>query len=180
MLKNRSKAKESILKLREITKNIPFAMLTTLESNGQMHSRPMTPQELDEDGCIWFFAYKNSGLTFSVENEQSVNISYSSSDKNLYISISGAATVVDDTQKAKELWKPNLKTWFPEGLEDPNLVLLKVQAQCAEYWDEPTSKVVQLVDFKESHTSDKHFPEASSSRKKLDLNYSCHFYSGSF
>ena len=43
----------------------------------------------------------------------------------------------------KELWSPSVKVWFPRGLE-PNLVLLVVRTERAEYWDAPGSAVKRL------------------------------------
>ena len=61
-----------------------------------------------------------------------------------YLSISGRAEVVKDKAKIEELWSPVLKAWFPEGLDDPHLCLLKIPVEQAEYWDAPSSKIVQL------------------------------------
>jgi hypothetical protein len=53
--------------------------------------------------------------------------------------------VVRDKAKAKELWNPLLKAWFPQGLDEPDLVLLNVKVEKAEYWDSPSGKMVQLA-----------------------------------
>ncbi len=47
----------------------------------------------------------------------------------------------------EELWNPILKAWFPEGLDDPNICLLKVNVEQAEYWDSPSSTLVQIGGF---------------------------------
>lgn len=52
-----------------------------------------------------------------------------------------------DKARAKELWNPIYKAWFPDGLDDPNLALIRVDVDQAEYWDSPNSKVVQLAGF---------------------------------
>jgi hypothetical protein len=44
----------------------------------------------------------------------------------------------------EELWSPWFRTWFPRGLDDPNLGLLQVHVDKAEYWDTPSSTMVQL------------------------------------
>jgi general stress protein 26 len=63
----------------------------------------------------------------------------------VYVSISGNARVVRDRAKAAELWTPFLKAWFPKGLEDPQLALLRVEATEAEYWEAPHGAVVRVV-----------------------------------
>jgi len=76
-----------------------------------------------------------------------VNISYADTDSQKYVSVSGVANVVQDRAKAEELWSPAYKAWFPGGLEDPSLALLKVEVTQAEYWEAPHGAVVRLVGF---------------------------------
>jgi len=64
--------------------------------------------------------------------------------QNSYVSVVGEAEVVTDPAKIKELWNPTLKAWFPKGLDDPKLALLKVKALSAEYWD-ATSSTMQIA-----------------------------------
>ena len=73
-----------------------------------------------------------------------MNVAYSNPDDSVYLSVSGRAEVVKDRAKIEELWSPVLKAWFPEGLDDPHLCLLKIPVEQAEYWDAPSSKIVQL------------------------------------
>jgi general stress protein 26 len=63
------------------------------------------------------------------------------------VSISGTAQLVHDRNKIKELWKPVLKAWFPDGPDQPDVVLLKVKMTKAEYWDGPSSTISQAVSF---------------------------------
>ncbi|MDX2151636.1 MAG: pyridoxamine 5'-phosphate oxidase family protein [Bryobacteraceae bacterium] len=138
---------ENIAKIRELIKDIRVAMLTTVEPDGHLRSRPMATQTMEFDGDLWFFTYWHSGKTEEVQRDQRVNVSYASDDDNRYVSISGVAEVVRDRAKAEQLWSPALKAWFPKGLEDPELALLRVVAERAEYWDAPSSTVVKMVGF---------------------------------
>jgi general stress protein 26 len=78
------------------------------------------------------------------QQHRQINLSYARSDKQDYLSVSGTVEVVRDKQKMQELWTPWIKPWFPEGLDDPDLVLLKVRMTEAEYWDAPGSAMVRL------------------------------------
>jgi general stress protein 26 len=71
-------------------------------------------------------------------------------DGHTYISFSGNATLVDDRKKAAELWSPAVKAWFPKGLEDPEVFLIKVSIDRAEYWDNPGGVVNTLIAYVES------------------------------
>jgi general stress protein 26 len=138
---------ENIKKLRDLIKDIKFAMLTTVEEDGTLRSRPMATQEVEFDGDLWFFTNAKAPKVNEVQHDQHVNLSYAQPDKQKYVSVSGTAQLVRDRQKIEELWNPLFKAWFPQGLDDPDLALLKVSVNKAEYWDSPSSQVVRLLGF---------------------------------
>lgn len=140
------KREESIEKLQDLIEGIDFCMLTTMDG-GHLRSRPMSTQQFEFDGDLWFFTSDNTHKIDEIENDNRVNVSYSKPDDNVYVSVSGRAKVVKDRTKIEELWSPILKAWFPDGLDDPNLCLLKIPVEQAEYWDSPSSKIVQLYGF---------------------------------
>lgn len=140
-----SENKDALKLVGDKIKGIRIAMMTTAEADGTLRSRPMATQDMDFDGSLWFFTLSDAPKVGDVERDQQVNLSYAKPDDERYVSISGTAQLVRDRQKIKELWKPILKVWFPNGENDPNLALLKVDASQAEYWDSPSSKMVQLV-----------------------------------
>jgi general stress protein 26 len=135
---------EAIKKLKSLVEDIRFCMYTTYE-NGKIESRPMTTLEVDEEGNAWFFTNKNTELGKDTGSGEDVTLIYSHPGDNTYLSVTGHATIVEDDQKKEELWSPLSKAWFPQGKEDPNLVILKVTTEEAAYWDSPSSKMVVFV-----------------------------------
>jgi len=137
---------EQIKKLRELIKDIDIGMLTTIDEDGSLHSRPMsTNSEVEFDGDLWFFTYASSHKVTEVEQHQQVNVSFSDPHKQNYVSVSGKAQLVRDRTKLQELWKPQLKAWFPKELDEPDIALLKVSVEKAEYWDAPSSFVAHTI-----------------------------------
>ncbi|MDP9365336.1 MAG: pyridoxamine 5'-phosphate oxidase family protein [Chloroflexota bacterium] len=136
---------DEIAKLREMIGEIRFAMLTTIEDDGSLRSRPMAAQQTEGDADLWFFTYGGSPKAQEVRRDDRVNVSFSDNDKNRWVSVSGNAELVRDRAKMEELWKPILKAWFPQGLDEPDIALLKVDVEQAEYWDSASSKMVHLV-----------------------------------
>ena len=134
-------------KLAELIRKVKFTMLTTTEEDGRLRSRPMTMLDEDFADELWFFVGSNSGTVAEIRADSQVNLSFADTGANVYVSLSGKAELVRDRKKAEELWNPVYKAWFPDGLEDPNLALLRVRATEGEYWDSPDSKVVQAVGF---------------------------------
>ncbi|MDQ3748511.1 MAG: pyridoxamine 5'-phosphate oxidase family protein [Acidobacteriota bacterium] len=140
------KRQESIKKVNDLIKDVQIAMLTTIDW-GVLRSRPMQTQEAEFDGTLWFFTSTDMHKTDEIEKDRRVNVSYAAPDLNTYVSVSGMAEIVQDREKIEERWNPIYKTWFPKGLDDPTLVLLKVSVEQAEYWDSSSSTVVQVVGF---------------------------------
>ncbi|QBD76700.1 general stress protein [Ktedonosporobacter rubrisoli] len=130
--------------LQEKIKGIRFAMLTTQEADGVLRSRPMVTQDADFTGDLWFFTYTDSPKVNQIEQNRQVNVSYMRSDDMTFVSVSGTAQLVQDRKKIKEYWKSTYKAWFPNGEDDPNLALLKVHVDSAEYWDAPAGKMSGL------------------------------------
>ena len=133
-----------IKKLGELIKDIRIAMMTTMNTDGMLLSRPMATQQVEFDGDLWFFTSDETGKVEDIERCKQVNLSYSSIGDEKYVSVTGNAEVLYDVMKMKELWNPIMKAWFPEGLNDPNLRLIKVSVASAEYWETRGGKVGSL------------------------------------
>jgi general stress protein 26 len=130
--------------LRNRVKDVKFGMFTTQDAAGTLTSRPLTLQQLDDEGNLWFFVSDQESFTSELPGHPSVNVSFADVDDHLYVSTSGSAGLLRDRAKAEELWNPAVKAWFPQGLDDPHLALLRVSLQSAEYWDTANSKMVTL------------------------------------
>lgn len=145
---------EQIQKLRDMVKAIDIAMLTTVDEDGSLHSRPMSCNgEIEPSGDIWFFTYASSHKVMEVKQQQQVNVSFADPHKQRYVSLSGSAQLVRDHQKLAELWQPQLKAWFPKELNEPDIALLKVRVEKAEYWDAPSSFVAHTISFLKTMTA---------------------------
>ncbi len=135
-------------RLHELVKDIDFCMLTTLDENGDLHSRPMSSNgDIDPNGDLWFFTYGSSHKVGEIEKKPKVNASFADTDKHRYVSITGRASLVRDHAKIEELWQPTLKLWFPKGTDEPDIALLRISVEKAEYWDSPSSSIARAFHF---------------------------------
>jgi general stress protein 26 len=159
--------KNDIQKLRDLIRDIRVAMLTTADEDGSLRSRPMATQETELDGDLWFFTAAYSPKVSEVKREHNVNLAYVKPDDERYVSVSGKAELVRDKGKTRELWNPALKAWFPQGLDDPELALLRVRVEKAEYWDSPSGKMVQLAGFAKAILTGKRYEPGEN--EKLDI-----------
>ena len=122
---------EEIETLRELIKDVDTAMLTTLTEEGLI-SRPMKTQEVEFDGDLWFFTKKETDKYKEILHDQDVNVAYAGKS---YVSVRGKAQIVEDIEKKKELWSKAYEKIMQTSYDDPNLILIKVKADAAEYWE---------------------------------------------
>lgn len=159
---------EKLRKLREMVKAIDICMLTTFDERGDPHSRPMSNnREIEFDGDLWFFTYGSSHKVDEVGRTPKVNASFADVDGQRYASLTGRAEVVRDRAKIEELWQPQLKAWFPDGVETPDIALLKVSVERAEYWDGSQSMVAHAFSLASSLVTGE--PAQLGENEKLDL-----------
>ena len=140
-------ADNAVEKIREIAKDANICMFVTDLSNLPLAGRPMATQEVDEEGNIWFISDQNSNKNKEIDNDSKVQLFYSHTSNYEYLSIFGSAEIINDRSKIEELWTPMAKTWFKEGVDDPNIRLIKVKPEDAYYWDTKNNKMVSLIKF---------------------------------
>ncbi len=138
---------EGMRQIAKLIKNAKIAMLTTTTAKGWLRSRPMGTQRESFDGNLWFFTHASEPKVQEIKRHPQVNVSFSNPDDNEYVSLAGKASLVHDRAKMEALWQKPLKTWFPKGLEDSDLALLKVEVEHAEYWDQHAGLVEVAVGF---------------------------------
>ncbi|MHC5542167.1 pyridoxamine 5'-phosphate oxidase family protein [Singulisphaera rosea] len=132
-------------KLRELLEDFGVAMLVTRTAEGELRARPMALAEVEADGTLWFLSDRHSGKIDELAKDGHALVTMQSASK--FVSLSGTARPVEDRERVARLWKLEWKVWFPEGEDDPNIVLLRVDGQTGEYWDNSgTSGVTYLIE----------------------------------
>lgn len=133
----------AIDKIKELAEG-KMCLFCTYE-NGEIVSRPMSTQGIDEDGTIWFFSRKDSEKNEQIDEDNTVHLMYMDTGKQQYLSLSGHASIVVDKQKTEELWDPIARAWFEKGKDDPALSLLRVTPEEGHYWDTKNGKLISLI-----------------------------------
>ena len=134
--------KEAIKKMQELVKSADICLFTTSLTKLPLSTRPMSTQEVDDDGTLWFFSGKSSHKNEDIEKDNRVQLFYYNKSSSEYLSLFGEATLLHDRKEIDRLWSPILKTWFTEGKDDPDLQLIKVRPLEAYYWDTKHNKMV--------------------------------------
>lgn len=135
----------NIKKIGKFIQDIDFTMLTTIDEQGELQSRPMSTQKTEFDGDVYFFTFEDSNKARHIRHNPRVNLAYAAPDKQTYVSLKGEASVFTDRQKMQELWEPGHKAWFPQGLDTPGIALIRVSVKTAEYWESSLSTIAFVV-----------------------------------
>ena len=146
-MKNDAPRGTDLHKLGELIDDIDVAMLTTRAADGSLVSRPLQTLKLDAEGEIIFFTAAKSHKVEELTDDHSVNLAYADKGENLYVSIRGRARLDRDSDTIDELWSPAQKIFFPDGKDDPNLMVLRVRVRDASYWEGSSNMLERAFDF---------------------------------
>jgi general stress protein 26 len=160
---------EGAEKLYALIDDIRVCMMTTCEDDGRLASRPMYGLEADKAGDLWFFTRIESPKTTEISRDGHVNLAYSHPSKQHYISVSGRAEIVRDKGHIRDKWAEPMRTWFPEGKDDPQLALIRVHPERGEFWDSPSGTVMYLYGYAKAALTGKS-PTELGETQKVDLS----------
>lgn len=138
-------SQENKQKVWDFIKSIEVGMLTTLDGE-DLRARPMHLVQKEYDGTIWFYTRRSSAKAFETRENQNICLTFEDHDAETYVSLSGLARLSDRRDLIEEFWSPFVGAWFPEGKDDPDVVLLEIQIHKGEYWDSTSSRMVQMFE----------------------------------
>lgn len=145
-MKNHAPADTDLHTLGEMIDDIDVAMLTTRAADGSLVSRPLHTLKLDENGEIIFFTAAKSHKVEELTDDAEVNLAYAQPGEQRYVSVRGRARMDRDEDTINELWSPMQKIFFPDGKNDPNLMVLRVRVRDASYWEASGNFVTRAFD----------------------------------
>ena len=119
----------------ELMKKIGFAMLVTRDGD-KLRARPMSAYLERESNTIYFLTDARRHKDEEIARNPAINLSFADASAQKYVSLTGNAVVSNDRAKIKELFTTTAKAWW-ESADDPNIRVLKVTPDDAEYWDSP-------------------------------------------
>lgn len=126
----------------DIMRSKRFVMLTTVTAEGKLVSHPMTPQEVTDEADVWFFVGLDGDQADALRAAPEVNLAFA--EAGSWLSISGSVEFVDDSAKIEQLWDGAVDAYF-DGAKDPNLGLIRVIGNSAQFWGVPGGKPAMLA-----------------------------------
>lgn len=160
---------QSIQQLAKLIEKVEIAMLTTEQSDGTLRSRPMATQQAPFDGTLWFLTSQKTAKIDEIKGHTRVNVAYANPSANTFVSVSGCAEVIKDAAKVREFWNESYKVWFPDGPDDPDVVLLKIDVEQAEYWE--NNRLMTLLGFAKAYLKGEEYQGEGSDHAKLSLSH---------
>lgn len=160
--------REALAHVRSVAERARVAMLTTIADDGQLRSRPLHTERVDEDGTLWFIVGAEAPkLDEARAHDGNVCICYADVGRQDYVSLSGIAQLVEDQQCKAELWSAVAEVWFPGGKDDPDVGVLRFSPVRGEYWSGPASLGSRLLAFAKARlTGD---PSGFGTQRKLRI-----------
>jgi general stress protein 26 len=154
-------ATQALKKFKELIEEVKICMFITNTTGDDEHTRPMATIETEDDGTLWFFTDARSIKVEEVNKQRAVHLVYAHPGKSTYLDVWGSAEIVTDRQQVIDKWSPIVKAWFPDGIADPNLALLKVQPYEAYYWEAESGKMVEFFKMAASIVTGKRLAEGT-------------------
>ena len=131
-------------KIHELLLSFHTAMLVTHDGSDAIHARPMEIAHVSPECHVWFYTDKHSPKTREIRQDDSVLLTFQK-DHQKYLTITGVADLVTDQIMLKSFWTEPFRVWFPEGVDDPNLMLVHIIPHAAEYWDNSSLQGVRYL-----------------------------------
>ena len=139
-------SRAAVEKIRDIVKEAETCFFCTLATSTHgSTTRPMSVQQVDDAGNLWFLSADDSHKNLELATDPTVKLYFQGSPHSGFLQLDGRASVSRDKAKIKELWKPILKTWFTEGEDDPRITVIKVAPVDGYYWDNKHGNTVAGV-----------------------------------
>lgn len=134
---------KAVGKIKELVEKAQTCFFcTSSASNGSTGARPMSVQQVDDAGNLWFLSAIDSHKNQDLACDPAVKLFFQGSAHSDFLMLSGSATISRDKAKIEELWEPIVKTWFTEGMDDPRITVIKVEPNDGYYWDTTHSMAV--------------------------------------
>jgi general stress protein 26 len=140
------KSQEAIEKLKKMVDSIDIGMVCSRPGkDGEIHAVPMSRQEVDEEGNIWYLFNAESETHANLSKNPHITILFSDIKAYEFLSLDGHAEIFRDQERIDKYWNKFMEAWFEKGKEDPSIRVLKVITDEAYYWDNKSNKVVTFM-----------------------------------
>lgn len=140
-------SQEAVKKLKELSESARTCMFCTELSTLPNNARPMSLQECDQEGNLWFISSSDSNKNFEIKDDNRVQLYFMNNGSSEYLSIFGKAYIYTDKNTIEDKWSSFANAWFEEGKDDPKVTIIRITPDETYYWDTKAGKFVSMVTF---------------------------------
>jgi general stress protein 26 len=137
--------KAAVDTLKKMVQGLDICILITTDIEGQRHNRPMAAIKIDDDGNAWFFVSKSSGKLKDISVNNKLQLVFANPATDVYVEMHGVGSAVCDEEEIKNNWSPLVTQWFPGGIQDPEVCLVRLEVINVFYWDEKAEGIQRLL-----------------------------------
>ncbi|ACU08251.1 General stress protein [Flavobacteriaceae bacterium 3519-10] len=138
---------EALKKLKELSESARICMFCTDLTSLPITVRPMSLQETDTEGNLWFISSDASNKNFQIAEDNRVQLLFMNNSNSEYLSVFGNAYIYKDKATIEDKWSNLASAWFEDGKDDPNVSIIRVAPEDTYYWDTKAGKLVSLISF---------------------------------
>ncbi|TDK30685.1 pyridoxamine 5'-phosphate oxidase family protein [Luteimonas terrae] len=130
-------ARDAITRIRDMSEDAESCFFCTnpLSDSDTGGTRPMSIEQADDDGALWFLSSADSRKNAEIQADPAVRLYLQSSKHSGFLALDGHASISRDKAKIDALWSPIMKTWFTDGKDDARITVIKVTPTTGYYWD---------------------------------------------
>ena len=135
----------AVEKIGHIATSTRICLFGTSEGHTPLEFRPMSVQHVDAVGNLWFLSARSSTLNRQVSRHPFVQLLFANPAASEYLSLQGRAFASDSQPLREKYWNPLAQAWFKQGINDPELTVVRVQPEQGHYWDSDDGKTVTFL-----------------------------------
>lgn len=155
----------SVSRVWKLVDKIRVCMLATHDGQ-RIRARPMSAIGREAENAIYFLTDVKGDKDNQIDRDGDVTLIFAKPDSGKFMSLAGAARVLDDRALITELWSTAAEAWW-EGPEDPSIRVIEVTPSEAEFWEGPHGLVATVQMVLAAATS---MPPVMGDQRKVDLH----------
>jgi general stress protein 26 len=118
-----------------LLRSIDVCMMTTIDSNGDINSRPMLQnKEAEYDGYLYFFSLKDTRKVRDLNDIPTISLTYQDKEGTLFLQAHGEGEIVDSIEAMTPHWDKKLNLWWHEQEHTPGMCMIRVKVAWIRYW----------------------------------------------
>ena len=129
-----------------LIKSFDVCMMTTIDSNGDINSRPMLQnKEAEFNGYLYYFSLMDTRKVRDLYDIPTISLTYQDKEGKQFLQVHGEAELTNDTKLMAKHWDAALDTWWPLREHTERMCMIVVKVSWIRHWHEGKDKLIELI-----------------------------------